>query len=58
LVRVTEVLHLEHAQRLRARLQQPKGWITLRNPETGRRLGGLGGWGSLTICNFKFDLSC
>ena len=38
MIRVTEVVHLEREQRLRARLLRPKGWITLRNTETGRRV--------------------
>lgn len=34
-LRVTQVIQL--GSRLRARLQRPPGWITLRNTETGRR---------------------
>ena len=38
-VRVEELLLLPKVQRLRARLQHPKGWITLVNTQTGRRGG-------------------
>ena len=37
LIRVQEVIFLEREQRVRARLLRPRGWITLRNTETGRR---------------------
>ena len=40
LIQVDEVKHLREQHRLRARLAHPAGWITLENPETGKRLGG------------------
>eukprot|EP00438_Fugacium_kawagutii_P020573 Skav226936 [mRNA] locus=scaffold965:187989:194033:- [translate_table: standard] len=45
LVEVEEVKLL--AQRFRARLAQPAGWITLQNTETGRRHGGSCPWEAL-----------
>eukprot|EP00434_Breviolum_minutum_P040304 symbB.v1.2.035811.t1/scaffold4909.1/size33066/1 len=36
-IRLVEVVLLEEENRLRARLVEPDGWITLKNLETGRR---------------------
>lgn len=36
-VRIAEVVEMVHEQRLRARLEEPNGWITLANQETGKR---------------------
>ena len=39
-IRLVEVLLLEEENRLRARLVEPDGWITLKNLETGRPIIG------------------
>eukprot|EP00933_Yihiella_yeosuensis_P083615 TRINITY_DN9785_c0_g1_i1.p1 TRINITY_DN9785_c0_g1~~TRINITY_DN9785_c0_g1_i1.p1 ORF type:complete len:1112 (+),score=327.76 TRINITY_DN9785_c0_g1_i1:449-3337(+) len=36
-VNIVEILHLEEENRLRARLENPDGWFTLMNTETGKR---------------------
>jgi len=39
-IRLVEVVLLEEENRLRARLVEPDGWITLKNLETGRLITG------------------
>ena len=39
-IRLVEVVLLEEENRLRARLVEPDGWITLKNLETGRLIIG------------------